>query len=231
MTVVKPKPEAPWVPPRPSTASRRPSSRSKTSARPSLVTPLRAEMHPEGLLEYDAALWLLSRPDVADVVEQPPAVSYVDDYGVPRRHTFDSLATLRDGTRMAVVVKPWKLSEERGTRRLLELLAAQTPAWVAQRFLLLTDRDLDRVTVSVARLVHAARRCRDPGIDAALRRGVGALAGPTRVGDLVRSCELGADGLMAVARLVGDGGLALRRGVRLDHGAVVTPVPNREPAP
>lgn len=223
-------PDSPRPEPRPSRASRKPSARSRTSARPTCVTPNGYEADYEALLEFRAAQVFQARPDVAEVLEQPAPVHYVDDANVVRSHTFDLLLRLRDGTRIAVIVKPSALVAQRGTERLRDLLAAQTPASFAQQFLIVTERDLDRGRVAVAKLVHAARRCPDPERDAELRTMVASLEGPTSVQDLVEASGLGASGLMAVARLVGEGRLTLADERRLDFAAIVAKRPDERAA-
>ncbi len=213
--------DAVWVPPGPAPQSRLPGSRSLYAARP--TAPLRdgslGEL--ESLLELNAVVVLEARPDVTEVRLQPPAVSYVDDEGSQRRHTVDLLATMRDGTRIAVLIKPSALARTRGTRRLLALLAAQVPRTFARRWMLLTEQEVTRDRVHDGWLVRLAREIPDEAVDRAILEASRTLGVPTAIRDLIAASGVGSGGLEAVARLVGEGALVLSGGGRLDHDGVV----------
>lgn len=204
-----------------SRASRRPPSRSRVSSRPLGVTPEGYLAALDSLTELRAMQAFWADPRVADVIEQPPPVRYVDDNGIERTHTFDFLVSSTDGRKIAVLVKPPELADRRGTWRLRDLLAQQTPADVATHFVVLTGLDRDRI--HNAKLVAAARRSAFPAHDARMRAAVERLTGPTSTRDLVATSELGAAGLSAVARLVGEGALVLVGSRRLDCDALLRP--------
>ena len=62
----------------------------------------------ESLLEYHTSLVLLADQRVANLVEQPSAIQYTAMDHCTHRHTFDFLVTLKDGRRIAVLVKPFR---------------------------------------------------------------------------------------------------------------------------
>ena len=103
--------DLPWRPPLRSTGSRSFPARSKSSARGFLLALLPAEerwrqLSYESNLERQTALLLLARPDIWNLWDQPPKVSYTDARGRTAHHTFDYLAELRDGSICAIAVKP-----------------------------------------------------------------------------------------------------------------------------
>lgn len=107
----------------------------------------------ESHLEMQVLEVLRARPDVADVAEQPPRVTWRDGSGVVRHHTFDFLVTLRSGERVAVAVKPVARVISSGVRVALAEIAAQIDPAFAARIVLVTDRDIDPVEVRNATLL------------------------------------------------------------------------------
>jgi hypothetical protein len=69
-------------------------------------------------------------------------VIYIDDDGRQRRHTFDFLLKMKDGTRGFVAVKPFALVKKTGIGRVVELAAEQIPPSLAEWTLLFTEQDL-----------------------------------------------------------------------------------------
>lgn len=101
---------------------------------------------------------ILSQHDPYDVWEQPPAITYVDPRGRPATHYFDFLVTLRDGTRLAIAVKPMKHVVKYSFVEELECIAASTPKQFADRVLLITDQHIDRDSaIEAARQLNVHR--------------------------------------------------------------------------
>lgn len=152
--------------PAPSRASRRVSARSKASARVQIVDRRECLARPvvlqvESALEAKCFALLAARPDVLDIIEQPPAVRYQDPRGVGRWHTFDFLVALRSGSRLAIAVRPWERVQKRRFDDLLRLIAPQVPKSFADRVVLFTDADIPRPAVvphaPATRLIERAR--------------------------------------------------------------------------
>lgn len=158
----------------------------------------------ESKLERDAILVMNARPDVLRVSTQEPRVAYEDRSGKGHFYTFDLRVELRDGTVVAVEVKPEKYVAKRRVRELLALIAAQTPRSVAVRVTLITERDLDDVTVANAELIHASR-FPDADADERVRGALRRAAGSVSVADIAGACGLGPRAVGAVARLIRSG--------------------------
>lgn len=174
----------------------------------------------ESKLERDAILTMSARCDVESVLTQCPRVAYIGADGKPRKYTFDLRVTLTSGEVVAVEVKPEIYVEKRGVRALLALIAAQMPRAVADRVSLVTERDLDAVTVSNAELIHASRFS-DPIADEQARMALARATGAVSVAEIARGSGLGPRTVSAVARLIRAGEVRLERHEHIGMGARV----------
>jgi hypothetical protein len=210
-----------WRPPGPSVASRIPSRRSRFSLRCSIVggaVPRR--IYCEGGLEEKAVYFFLAHREVADVREQPPAVAYIDQFGAPRRHTFDLLVVLKNGRKIAYEVKPSKFAPK--WRPIIRLIASQMPRKFADAADVLTEKDLHPDAVHNAMLIHTVRRDPAREHDERMRQVVADLNGSISIRDLVEHSGLEGRGFRAIVRLIADGELDISRGGRIDYATVVS---------
>lgn len=141
--------------PGPSRASRDVVRRSKASLRGSMIAKLPAFERPrviqfESMLEYRFLCLMLLRPDVHDILEQPPAIRYRRADGSTASHVFDFLVTLTSGERIAVAIKPAERVIQRDFITELRHVAAATPKHFANRIKLVTDEQLDRCAAAEA---------------------------------------------------------------------------------
>jgi hypothetical protein len=211
-----------WRPPAPSKSTRQLSRKSKGSSRAIVVggTPARA-IQCESNLERKSLLMLLARRDVADVVEQPPAVIYTDEEGRVRRHVFDYFVTMTDDTTVAVEVKPLDKVEKYHWRERLQQIADQAEGF-ADRYVLITEENLPPEATFNAALIHSVRRDDKPEHDQHVRRIAADLHGQVTIADLVARSGLAGDGFRAIARLIGAGELiAVGRG-RIDYPSFIS---------
>lgn len=135
--------------PEPSRASRDVVRRSKASLRGSMIATLPAYERPrviqfESMLEYRFLCLTLLRPDIHDILEQPPAILYRRADGSTARHVFDFLITLTNGERIAVAIKPAGRVIRRDFITELRHIAAAMPKHFAHRVRLVTDEQLNR---------------------------------------------------------------------------------------
>jgi hypothetical protein len=124
-----------WIPPSPSTASRRPSVRSKGSLRSFMVSHAdQREIVAESGIERDVVATLLADRRISKVEDQPPAVKLrLGDRQI--RRTFDFRATLHDGRRVAIAVKPKNKIKSSGIETVIALAEQQIPQF-ADRFMI-----------------------------------------------------------------------------------------------
>ncbi|WP_449410613.1 TnsA endonuclease N-terminal domain-containing protein [Methylobacterium komagatae] len=165
------------------------------------------EIRCESNLEAKAAYVFLADPDIVDVLEQPPAVAYLDEDGEPHRHTFDFLLTRRSGERILVAIKPDARARAKNLRALLRQIAAYVPTAFAQKIVLITDADLGRDRVHDAKLVWAARRTPDSEADVAVAVYTSDLAGAITIQDLVARTGLEGRAFLAAVRAIANGRL------------------------
>jgi hypothetical protein len=222
--MLRPAPPTPtrWTSTRPSRATRKISMRSKGSSRGSYVAGGYTVFY-ESKLEYWVALAYRARPDVEDVEDQPPAVSYLDDDGIPRQHTFDYRVICTDGSRMLVAVKPSTKVASSGIARIVDLVAEQISTRIADYVCYVTETDLTADEKFNAELLHGVGRKPDSKHDKVVARLVRKLGRVTTVGALVERSGLGGHGFNAVARAIGCGKLVLTEPCRIDYDAPVGP--------
>jgi hypothetical protein len=158
--------------------------------------------------------------DVDDIVEQPPAVPYVDEHGVKRRHTFDWLVKARKAKTL-VAVKPLALVEKSGIDRIVRQVAAQISPATADFVLLVTEEDLTPVDNFNAELIHSAQKRNCPKQDAVVAGLAKKLRSEATIADLVDASGLGGSGFFAVVRAVAAGRLVLTTYRTIDYDAVV----------
>lgn len=182
----------------------------------------------ESILERCCALLGRLRPDVVEIAEQPPAVTYVDDAGRERQHTFDFKFTVSHLGRVLVAVKPSARVAKTGIDRVIRLVAEQMPASTADCVVLFTEEKLSEVDLFNAEVVNMATRDACPEDDAALAKVLHKLRGDTTIGDLAETSGLGGYGYDAVVRAVDAGLLRLVEYQKLDFDALVTRVAKRK---
>lgn len=230
-TIDIPKSPAPiWNPPGASITTRRVHGKSKGACRPSIVGgAIPREIMCESGLEKKVAHALLTHSQVADLQEQPPAVAWIDAAGNRHRHTFDFLATLKDGRKLAVAVKPRDPAERHRLADVLALIAKQLPRGFADGVLLVTDADLPRHLVHNSALLHHARRAPDADLDAFVLSLVGA-ASVTTIGALVRASGRGGDAFRSITRMIADGVISVIGQSRIGYATQVAVAPYGEVA-
>lgn len=176
----------------------------------------------ESVLERCCALVARLNPDVVEVAEQLPPVTFVDDAGIQRQHIFDFRFTRTSGARWLTAVKPSALVAKSGIDRTIELIAEQLPPSVADFVTLFTEKMLSAVDLFNAEAVNLATRDAWPADDAALAKVIGKLKGEATIGELVEKSDLGGYGYDAVLRAIDGRKLQLVEYRKLDFDAVVT---------
>jgi hypothetical protein len=192
-------------------------SKSRGACRPSLVIH-GYELMCESGLERDTAQAIAISNDVVDLCEQPPGVVWIDDSGNERRHTFDLLATLRSGVRIAFAVKPKNVAVQIGFERELRQIARQTPQNFAHAVRLITDEHLPLALVHNATLVRRALRTPNAEHDLLIKNVLADNPGVT-IGQVVELSGLGGAGFQAVVRAIARGIARVSASIRVDYAA------------
>lgn len=143
----------------------------------------------ESLLERKVGLCFAADRNVKEVLGQPPAVRYRDLNGKLRKHTFDFLITMHDGTRKFIFVKPMKSVVKHRYDIVVKLIASQLTRRQADAVLIMTEQDVSDVKVDTAELFLQALRepaCRDiEAILDVLREA----SGPMSIADVVAAID------------------------------------------
>ncbi|MGS4946979.1 hypothetical protein ACVDG3_15990 [Meridianimarinicoccus sp. RP-17] len=174
----------------------------------------------ESHLEMQVAMVMLARRDVVHLETQVPCL-WMDAQGLMQWHFFDFRLTLRDGSRVVLIVKPADKAQRPKFRETTARIAAQLTPDIADRVCVMTDRHLDPIELHNAELLHSCRTP-DPEIDAAARRLVqGMGGGAVRIGTLARTLNVGGRGFRAIVRLLRCHDLELARHARIAHETFV----------
>lgn len=190
--------------PEPSRSSRSIPIRNTSNYRGSIIDHVRCrEFAYESKLERDFLEIVLARADVVDVEEQPPKVTYVTADGGVKDHWFDSRLLLRDGTRVAVDVKPRARVAQSGIEETQALIFEQFGTAFADIYIVRTEDHMHPDDVLDARLISRARRFADPAADEALTILLGHMHGLCRLGDVVDAIGSGAAAFNAAVRAIG----------------------------
>ncbi|KEJ93749.1 hypothetical protein SUH3_13210 [Pseudosulfitobacter pseudonitzschiae] len=175
----------------------------------------------ESRLEDRTRSILLAQPGLHDLREQYPRVEYHGNDGVRRWHTFDFMATYLTGRRIAIAVKPKKLSDRRRFFEELVDVEAALPRRVADEVRLVTDDDIDRTeATNAARYLHFARDT-DPEADAWLTERLRRADGQLSVSDLINESDMGGRMFRAVFRAIYVGHLRADRRSPITVASVV----------
>ncbi|PTM99047.1 hypothetical protein C7449_101718 [Mycoplana dimorpha] len=197
-----------WIPPSASVASRKISLRGRGSFRGTIVNPLsHREMHYESTMERDAMYILLARPDVVDLIDQPPPVTFHDRERRKRSHTFDLEARLRCGKRIAFAIKQENQVAKSGIVDDLQLMREQRPRGCADAMVLRTERHITRARAANARLIFHSNSFRVDADVARMRNFTMTLRGCAKISDILKASIPEAAGFSALVCLIGDGEL------------------------
>lgn len=208
--------------PEPSRASRSIALRSTASFRGSIVDLQRnREFNFESKLERDHLHIILAHPDVAEVHEQPSAVTYVGETSRNPGHTFDVLVVMKSGTRVAVDIKPRDKVERSRVAVVQRLIRDQVGTAFADRYVVRTEDHLHPDDVADARWILRARRLANATADAAVTSLLPSMHGWCRLSDLVAATGMGAAAFNAAVRSVADGLIEVRDRARISLDCLV----------
>lgn len=188
-------PNPSYIRPLHSRATRKPPARSKASSRGHVtgwtnIDPVWRLRYFESKHEKDALFLLHARADVVDIWDQPPAIPYRDENGKVRSHTFDFLVTLKDGSRIAIAIKPAAIVEGTGFRDTLRLIRAATPLSFAQEVVLITEQSYCPSSARNAQKLHEFRRTKDHEADEVVAALICGLSAPTTIAELTQKSGL-----------------------------------------
>ena len=146
---------------------------------------------------------MLAMRDIHAIWDQPPAVAYFNEEGDRRNHTFDYLATLQCGTKIAFAAKPAAMVRRLRFREELRRIRAATDLSFANKVVLVTDKSFTPAEARNAGRLHSYRMWPDPEADDVLANLVAKLNGTvTTMGALAAQTGLGGRGFRAAFRAI-----------------------------
>lgn len=171
----------------------------------------------KGLLVYAA------RPDVVDIWDQPPAISYTDSSGKTCKHTPDFLVTFQNNLRMAVAVKPQAAVVRLGFEaELCRVRHAMSPSY-ANELRLFTDIDMNDADVRNAELLHIARQEVDSEAREIIATILEDLGSARSVTEIIAESGLAARGWAALLCAIFDGEASIASGRKFTGRSLVHP--------
>ncbi|KPN64760.1 hypothetical protein SAMN04488527_11674 [Aliiroseovarius crassostreae] len=174
----------------------------------------------ESLLELLTIHMAATRPNFADLIEQPFEVSFIDASGKKGHHHIDLLVVLTDGRRLAVAVKPAaKVTNE--LREELGAIKRHLPRELADDLILVTDQNFTRAQALNALRYFEFSKHADPVADQALTAALEKRKGIVSMGDLATLAGLAGRGYRAAFRAAFQGKIqVLSEGLIGEHSLV-----------
>ncbi|UAB88247.1 hypothetical protein I5192_13560 [Ruegeria sp. SCSIO 43209] len=152
----------------------------------------------ESKLEQRVLFLLLANPAVANVWEQPQLISYRDQSGNRKTHFIDFLAELKNGRRLAIAVKPWKVVLEKNFLRELQQIRVAMRKDFADDIVLVTERDFTRAEALNAQRFVEFSKARNTEHQAHLKSVTRDVCFPVTVDEMCRLLGLGGAGFRSI---------------------------------
>ncbi len=150
-----------WTGHKPSTGTRQPPNRTKAHARGYIVDPrTNRAIGFSSTYELTCILFLMANVAVADIEDQPAAVTYFDREGKKRKHTYDIRASLKTGLKIVYPIKPVDQLKKTKIKEIIELTKPNLEGF-ADKVVLLTDRVLTRDVAWNSKSIVHAQHARD----------------------------------------------------------------------
>lgn len=217
-----------YCPPAATTAGLMYPARSKKTARGFTLAYLPAEKRWRQIIsasqaERETCLLLLAQQNLWNLHDQPNPVTFTDLDGTKRTHRFDYLVEFRDGSKIAVAVKPESRVKSLNFRDTLAAIERDLPLGFADKVCLVTERNRHPDEVHNAQLLNFFRRCPDHEADSIVSEGIASLTGETTIAELLEPTRLDGRGFRAIFRAIYDGKLTTTKQERISSTSIVTP--------
>lgn len=171
-------------------------------------------------LEMNIALILSMRPSVADL-ESQALFKWRNAEGRKKRHFFDFRASLKDGSRLGVIVKRSHKLSCPAFCALTKEISAKMERSFADKVIVMTERDVHPIEIHNASFLNGLNEV-DPEADAIMRRTMCGALGARTIGSLVHGIGLQGRGFRAVGRLIRQQELVMVRKERITMEALVS---------
>lgn len=217
-----------YRPPHPTTAGLMFPARSKFTVRGFTLAMTPAEQGWRQIIsasqaERETCLLALADPNLWNLHDQPDPVSFTDVDGRKRTHRFDYLAEYRDGSKVALAVKPAERVKTLSFRATLTAIRRDLPKGFADKVCLVTEQSRHCKEVQNAELLNFFRRCQDDEADALVSDRIKQLSDELSIAELVMPLDLGARGFRAAFRAIYAGRLQANTRELISNNTIVSP--------
>ena len=193
-----------FTPTLPSRASRHIPLRSRGHFTGALVTYFNREFRAvvfESRLELRVAYLWSTRPDVVDLIDQYPAIHYLDANGQVRYHILDYVAVMRNGRKIGLAVKPSDSARRHDLVRTLKRVMAHANGAVDE-IRLVTEKSFSLEAADNAELMHFMGSEVDDEADAIVGSLIQKLTGTTTIESVVNASGLEGRAFRSIVRLI-----------------------------
>jgi hypothetical protein len=173
--------------------------------------------------ERETCLLTLAMANLWNLFDQPKPVGFVDIDGKQRTHRFDYLAEFKDGSRVAIAVKPQERVKSLNFKATLCAIERDLPMGFADKIFLVTERQRHRLEVQNAELLNFFRRCPDQEADNVVADLIDRLFGEISIEELVRKSGLGARAFRAAYRAIYSGNLHANKRQPITINSIIAP--------
>jgi len=173
--------------------------------------------------ERETCLLTLAMPNLWNLFDQPKPVSFVEVDGRQRTHRFDYLAEFKEGSRVAIAVKPFERAKQLNFKASLKAIKRDLPVGFADKVVLVTERERHRAEVQNAELLNFFRRCPDREADGVVGDLIDRLFSEISLIELFNKSGLGARAFRAIFRAIYAGKLVANTRELITFNTIIAP--------
>lgn len=178
----------------------------------------------ESHLEFKVFICMEADPQTERIDTQALRVAYEDKRIDKHRHHYpDLIVRLRDGRKIAVLVKPWKLLQASDFLAKTAIMRDELIPEVFDDVVVRTERHFSEVQFCNAKTIRNYRRAHDPAADQLMAELAASNGDEISVQSLIAWTGLGARAYPALVRAIGNGLFAVRPGTLIDPDGWVIP--------
>ena len=151
------------------------------------------------LMEHNASLCMIYRPDFLDIEEQLAALPFILPNGKPSRHFFDFRFTQKGGRRICISVKPERIATTYKYRAMIAEVKKAAVGNICDDVKTITERNIHPIMLHNATLFHAARDP-EPKLDGDVVDCLKGMPNAISIEDFLETSGIGGRGFFSVAR-------------------------------
>jgi hypothetical protein len=174
------------------------------------------------LLEHDAAMCCIYRPDFLDLEEQLDKIMVRKTGTVATPYWFDYRLTLLNGKRIAISVKYAKKASTLEYQRTMEAVRAVAVPEIADQVNTISERNINPTLLANCKVFHAARFPEEV-LDDRVKEALTQLDRPMAIHEALEQAGIGPDGFWSAVRAIRWGDVEVISHGIIDEHAVIRP--------